>query len=66
MIGVSEVMLCDNGVVSELVVVEMVIGVLCVVCVDYVIFVSGVVGLDGGSVEKLVGMVWFGVVSVSG
>ena len=54
MIGVSEATLRDNGAVSEPVVVE------------YAISVSGVAGPDGGSVEKPVGTVWFGVASVSG
>lgn len=66
MIGVCEEILVQYGVVSEFVVVEMVIGVLKVVCVDFVVVISGIVGLDGGSEEKLVGMVWFVFVSVSG
>lgn len=66
MIGVCEEMLVQYGVVSEFVVVEMAIGVLKVVCVDYVVFISGIVGLDGGSEEKFVGIVWFVFVIVCG
>lgn len=66
MIGVSEATLRDNGAVSEPVVVEMAIGALRVARADYAISVSGVAGPDGGSVEKPVGTVWFGVASVSG
>ncbi len=65
MIGVSEATLRDNGAVSEPVVVEMAIGA-CAARADYAISVSGVAGPDGGSVEKPVGTVWFGVASVSG
>ena len=59
MIGVSEATLRDNGAVSEPVVVEMAIGALRAARADYA-------GPDGGSVEKPVGTVWFGVASVSG
>ncbi|HCM4346147.1 TPA: nicotinamide-nucleotide amidase [Klebsiella pneumoniae] len=66
MIGVSEATLRDNGAVSEPVVVEMAIGALRAARADYAISVSGVAGPDGGSVEKPVGTVWFGVASVIG
>ena len=66
MIGVSEATLRDNGAVSEPVVVEMAIGALRAARADYAISVSGVAGPDGGSVEKPVGTVWFGVASVCG
>ena len=66
MIGVSEATLRDNGAVSEPVVVEMAIGALRAARADYAISVSGVAGPDGGSDEKPVGTVWFGVASVSG
>ncbi|MGL3817777.1 nicotinamide-nucleotide amidase [Klebsiella pneumoniae] len=66
MIGVREETLRDNGAVSEPVVVEMAIGALRAARADYAISVSGVAGPDGGSVEKPVGTVWFGVASVSG
>ena len=66
MIGVSEATLRDNGAVSETLVVEMAIGALRAARADYAISVSGVAGPDGGSDEKPVGTVWFGVASVRG
>lgn len=66
MIGVSEETLLDHGAVSEPVVVEMAIGALRAARADYAISVSGIAGPDGGSVEKPVGTVWFGVASASG
>ncbi|EPY5259305.1 nicotinamide-nucleotide amidase [Klebsiella variicola] len=66
MIGVSEATLRENGAVSEPVVVEMAIGALRAARADYAISVSGVAGPDGGSDEKPVGTVWFGVASVNG
>ncbi|HFK7991068.1 TPA: nicotinamide-nucleotide amidase [Klebsiella oxytoca] len=66
MIGVSEATLLDHGAVSEPVVVEMAIGALRAARADYAISVSGIAGPDGGSAEKPVGTVWFGVASVSG
>ena len=66
MIGVREETLAQHGAVSEPVVVEMAIGALRAARADYAISVSGVAGSDGGSVEKPVGTVWFGVASVSG
>ncbi|XVB28049.1 nicotinamide-nucleotide amidase [Citrobacter koseri] len=66
MIGVREPTLEQHGAVSEPVVIEMAIGALRAARADYAISVSGVAGPDGGSVEKPVGTVWFGVASVSG
>lgn len=66
MIGVSEVTLLDNGAVSEPVVVEMAIGALRAARATYAVSVSGVAGPDGGSAEKPVGTVWFGVACANG
>jgi len=66
MIGVSEATLLDHGAVSEPVVVEMAIGALRAARADYAISVSGIAGPEGGSAEKPVGTVWFGVASASG
>ena len=66
MIGVREATLLDHGAVSEPVVVEMAIGALRAARADYAISVSGIAGPDGGSAEKPVGTVWFGVASASG
>lgn len=60
MLGVLCFVLEIYGVVSEEVVLVMVRGVLVYFNGDVSILVSGVVGLDGGIVEKLVGMVWIG------
>lgn len=66
MIGVSEVTLLDNGAVSEPVVVEMAIGALRAARATYAVSVSGIAGPDGGSAEKPVGTVWFGVTCANG
>ena len=66
MIGVSEATLLNHGAVSEPVVVEMAIGALRAARADYAISVSGIAGPDGGSAEKPVGTVWFGVASANG
>ena len=66
MIGVREVTLLQHGAVSEPVVVEMAIGALRAARADYAVSVSGIAGPDGGSAEKPVGTVWFGVASAIG
>ena len=66
MIGVREVTLLQHGAVSEPVVVEMAIGALRAARADYAVSVSGIAGPDGGSAEKPVGTVWFGVASANG
>ena len=54
------------GVVSEPVVVEMAIGALRAARATYAVSVSGIAGPDGGSAEKPVGTVWFGVACANG
>ncbi|MEO3990738.1 nicotinamide-nucleotide amidase [Pseudocitrobacter cyperus] len=66
MIGVSAVTLEQHGAVSEPVVVEMAVGALRAACASYAVSVSGIAGPDGGSDEKPVGTVWFGVASATG
>ncbi|MBS1204674.1 MAG: hypothetical protein H6R25_1573 [Proteobacteria bacterium] len=66
MIGVQPDTLHVHGAVSEPVVVEMAIGALKAARADYAISISGIAGPDGGSEEKPVGTVWFGIASVSG
>jgi nicotinamide-nucleotide amidase len=66
MIGVSAVTLEQHGAVSEPVVVEMAVGALRAARASYAISVSGIAGPDGGSDEKPVGTVWFGVASATG
>ena len=58
MLEVSPQTLEQFGAVSEQVVVQMAQGALKKSNADYVIAVSGIAGLDGGSKEKPVGSVW--------
>jgi len=51
----------SHGAVSEETVTEMVRGALKELKTDYVVATSGVMGPDGGSPEKPVGLVWVGV-----
>jgi nicotinamide-nucleotide amidase len=71
-IGVSEQTLADHGAVSEQTVREMAEGALCrasemLISVPYrtethvAVSTSGIAGPDGGSLEKPVGTVWFGL-----
>jgi nicotinamide-nucleotide amidase len=60
-LGVNKQTLIDFGAVSEQTVTEMVQGVLKVVESDYALATSGIMGPDGGTPEKPVGMVWIAV-----
>jgi len=51
----------SHGAVSEETVTEMVRGALKELKTDYVVATSGIMGPDGGSPEKPVGLVWVGV-----
>ena len=66
MIGVSEATLEAHGAVSEQVVAEMAVGALRAAKATYALSVSGIAGPDGGSAEKPVGTVWFGLACASG
>jgi len=66
MIGVGEDTLLNHGAVSEPVVVEMAIGALRAARATYALSVSGIAGPDGGSEEKPVGTVWFGLACANG
>ena len=66
MIGVREETLLNHGAVSEPVVVEMAIGALRAARATYALSVSGIAGPDGGSKEKPVGTVWFGLACANG
>lgn len=59
MIGVREETLDRHGAVSEVVVREMVAGVLAHSQADMAVSVSGIAGPGGGSSDKPVGTVWF-------
>ena len=66
MIGVREETLQAHGAVSEPVVIEMAIGALRAARATYALSVSGIAGPDGGSDEKPVGTVWFGLACANG
>lgn len=61
LLGVPPDTLAAEGAVSEGTVRQMVAGALQALGTDYAIAVSGIMGPDGGSAEKPVGMVWIAV-----
>jgi nicotinamide-nucleotide amidase len=61
LLGVSQQSLDSVGAVSEEVVTQMVKGVLQNLKTDYALATSGIMGPDGGSEKKPVGMVWVAV-----
>lgn len=63
LLGVSEDTLRVNGAVSAQTVEEMAQGALKAAAADVAVAVSGIAGPDGGSVQKPVGTVWFGLAS---
>ena len=63
-LGVSSQTLSDHGAVSEETVREMANGALRATGVEIAIAVSGIAGPDGGTAEKPVGTVWFGIATV--
>ena len=63
MLNVNPTTLAHYGAVSEEVVREMALGALIASKADYALSISGIAGPDGGSDEKPVGLVWFGVAS---
>lgn len=60
-LAVSQQTLETMGAVSEETVQQMVKGALALLRTDYAVAVSGIMGPEGGSVEKPVGMVWVAV-----
>ncbi len=60
-LAVSQQTLETVGAVSEETVQQMVKGALALLKTDYAVAVSGIMGPDGGSIEKPVGMVWVAV-----
>ena len=63
MLNVKPTTLAHYGAVSEEVVREMALGALIASKADYALSISGIAGPSGGSEEKPVGLVWFGVAS---
>jgi len=60
-LGVSEDILEDYGAVSSECAAAMAEGANNIYQTDYTVSVTGIAGPDGGTVEKPVGLVWFGV-----
>ncbi|HEU5443748.1 MAG TPA: nicotinamide-nucleotide amidase [Steroidobacteraceae bacterium] len=60
-VGVTARTLAEHGAVSEATVREMANGALRAAGVEMAIAVSGIAGPDGGTTEKPVGTVWFGI-----
>ncbi|CAN5699198.1 competence/damage-inducible protein A [soil metagenome] len=58
LLGVGAEILQQHGAVSEAVVQQMLTGVLSKTDTDYAVAVSGIMGPDGGTDAKPVGMVW--------
>ena len=63
MLNVNPSTLAHCGAVSEEVVREMALGALISSKADYALSISGIAGPTGGSEEKPVGLVWFGLAS---
>lgn len=63
-VGVSAQTLADHGAVSEATVREMANGALRATGAEMAIAVSGIAGPDGGTAEKPVGTVWFGIATL--
>ncbi|MFR9626191.1 MAG: competence/damage-inducible protein A [Rikenellaceae bacterium] len=60
-LGVTEESLKQYGAVSEAVAIEMAEGIRDITGSDYAISTTGIAGPTGGSIEKPVGTVWFGI-----
>ncbi|MCZ6412924.1 nicotinamide-nucleotide amidase, partial [Cronobacter sakazakii] len=66
MIGVDGATLEAHGAVSEPVVRQMALGALNAAAATWAVSVSGIAGPDGGSAQKPVGTVWFGIANDQG
>lgn len=65
-LGVSEDDLARVGAVSSEVAAQMADGVRALMKTDMAVSLTGIAGPDGGSAEKPVGLVWFGLSTASG
>jgi nicotinamide-nucleotide amidase len=66
MLGVSPALIARDGAVSETVARAMAEGALARATADLAVAVTGIAGPEGGTVEKPVGTVWFGVARKDG
>ena len=66
LLGVSQQTFIDHGAVSTEVASEMAEGALRAAQADIAVAVTGIAGPTGGSEEKPVGLVWFGVATANG
>ena len=65
-LGVSPKTLATAGAVSPETAEQMALGARNVLKVDYAVSVTGIAGPGGGSAEKPVGLVWFGIATPAG
>lgn len=63
LLSVNPTTLSHYGAVSEEVVREMALGALIASKADYALSISGIAGPDGGTEDKPIGLVWFGLAS---
>ena len=65
-LGVSLETLATVGAVSPETAEQMALGARKLLNVDYAVSVTGIAGPGGGSVEKPIGLVWFGIATPTG